>query len=75
MYQLTSVYGYLDFWIFARSRMLGLGLPLIFLPIMTAAYDGIPPARTDMASALVNMARNTGVTTCTSWPAETMSAA
>jgi len=61
MCQLTSVYGDLDFWFFARSRMLlGLGLPLIFLPIMTAAYDGIPPTRTDMASALVNMARNTG---------------
>ena len=61
MFQLTSVYGDLDFWFFARSRMLlGLGLPLIFLPIMTAAYDGIPPTRTDMASALVNMARNTG---------------
>ena len=61
MVQLTSVYGDLDFWFFARSRMLlGLGLPLIFLPIMTAAYDGIPPTRTDMASALVNMARNTG---------------
>ena len=40
--------------------LLGLGLPLIFLPIMSAAYDGIPSSKTDMASALINMARNTG---------------
>ena len=61
MYQLTSVYGDLDFWFFARTRMiLGIGLPLIFLPIITASYDGIPPNRVDMASALINAARNMG---------------
>ena len=36
------------------------GLPLIFLPIITASYDGIPPNKTDQASALINAARNTG---------------
>ncbi len=61
LYNMTSIYGDLDFWFFARSRMLlGVGLPLIFIPIMAASYDGIPPNRTDMASALVNAARNTG---------------
>ena len=61
MYQLSGVYGDLDFWFFARSRMLlGLGLPLIFLPVTTASYDGLPPGKTDMASALINAARNTG---------------
>ena len=61
MYQLTVVYGDLDFWFFARTRMaLGVGLPLIFIPIITASYDGIPPNRVDMASALINAARNTG---------------
>jgi DHA2 family multidrug resistance protein len=61
MYDLTNTYGDLGFWFLARSRMLlGLGLPLVFLPIMAAAYDGIPPARTDQASALMNAARNTG---------------
>ena len=61
MYQLTSVYGDLDFWFFARNRMvLGVGLPLIFIPIIAASYDGIPPNRVDMASALINAARNTG---------------
>lgn len=61
MYQMTNVYGDLDFWFFARSRMLlGVGLPLVFLSITTASYDGIPPDKTDQASALINAARNTG---------------
>ena len=61
MYELTNVYGDLGFWFFARTRMvLGLGLPLIFLPIINASYDGIPPGKTDQASALLNAARNTG---------------
>ncbi len=61
MYDLTNVYGDLGFWFFARSRMLlGVGLPLIFLSITTASYDGIPPEKTDQASALINAARNTG---------------
>jgi DHA2 family multidrug resistance protein len=61
MYDLTNTYGDLGFWFFARSRMLlGIGLPLIFLPILAASYDGIPPAKTDQASAMMNAARNTG---------------
>jgi DHA2 family multidrug resistance protein len=61
MYGMTNVYGDLGFWFMARSRMLlGIGLPLIFVPIMTASYDGIPPSKTDQASALINAARNTG---------------
>jgi DHA2 family multidrug resistance protein len=61
MYDLTNVYGDLGFWFFARSRMLlGAGLPLIFLPILSASYDGIPQDKTDQASALINVARNTG---------------
>jgi MFS transporter, DHA2 family, multidrug resistance protein len=61
MYDLTNTYGDLDFWFFARSRLLlGVGLPLIFVPILAASYDGLPPARTDDASALMNAARNTG---------------
>jgi MFS transporter, DHA2 family, multidrug resistance protein len=50
-----------DYWYFAWSRIyLGIGLPLIFIPITTASYDGIPPAKTDQASALINLARNFG---------------
>ena len=32
----------------------------MFIPITTASYDGIPPDKTDQASALINAARNTG---------------
>src|SRR6516165_3909016 len=61
MYEMTNVYGDLGFWYMAQSRMLlGVGLPLIFIPIMTASYDGIPRSKTDQASALINAARNTG---------------
>ncbi len=61
MYDLTNVYGGLGFWFFARSRMLlGIGLPLIFVSITAASYDGIPRDKTDQASALINAARNTG---------------
>ncbi|WP_315777152.1 MULTISPECIES: DHA2 family efflux MFS transporter permease subunit [unclassified Bradyrhizobium] len=61
MYDLTRVYANVDFWFFAESRMLiGIGLPLIFLSITTASYNGIPPEKTDQASALINAARNTG---------------
>jgi DHA2 family multidrug resistance protein len=61
MYEMTNVYGDLGFWFMARSRMLlGVGLPLIFVPIMAASYDGVPPTKTDQASALINAARNTG---------------
>src|SRR5271163_994418 len=61
MYQMTDVYGDLGFWFFAHTRMvLGVGLPLIFIPIITASYDGVPANRVDMASALINAARNTG---------------
>jgi DHA2 family multidrug resistance protein len=61
MYGMTNVYRDLGFWFMARSRMLlGVGLPLIFVPIMAASYDGIPQSKTDQASALINAARNTG---------------
>lgn len=57
----TNINPDLDFWFFAASRMLlGLGLPLIFIPIITASYDGLPPDKIDQASALMNMARNVG---------------
>ena len=40
--------------------VLSVALPLIFIPIMAASYDGLPKDKTDMASALLNAARNTG---------------
>jgi DHA2 family multidrug resistance protein len=61
MYYLTSLYGDTDFSYFAWSRMIvGVGLPLLFLPITTASYDGIPASKTDQASSLINLARNFG---------------
>jgi DHA2 family multidrug resistance protein len=61
MYALTATNGDVDFWFFAKTRMLiGVALPLIFIPITSASYDGLPKSRTDMASALLNAARNTG---------------
>jgi DHA2 family multidrug resistance protein len=61
MYGLTNLNSDLDFWFFASSRMyLGLGLPLIFIPIIMASYDGVPRGKTDQASALINAARNIG---------------
>ena len=51
---LTNVYGGLDFWFMARSRMLfGVGVPLIFIPIIAASYDGLPPGKTDQVSAML----------------------
>ncbi|WAJ26306.1 DHA2 family efflux MFS transporter permease subunit [Antarcticirhabdus aurantiaca] len=61
MWDLTRIYAGLDFGFFAWSRVyIGIGLPLIFIPITTASYDGIPPDKTDQASALINVARNVG---------------
>jgi DHA2 family multidrug resistance protein len=61
MYIMTKVNGDLGFWFFAMSRIyVGIGLPLVFLPIIAASYDGVAPGNTDMASALINVARNTG---------------
>jgi MFS transporter, DHA2 family, multidrug resistance protein len=49
------------FWFLATTRMmLGVGLPLLFLSVKNASYDGIPPDKTDRASALINAARNIG---------------
>jgi DHA2 family multidrug resistance protein len=61
MYDMTNVYGDLGFWYMARLRMLfGIGLPMIFVPITTASFDGIHPSKTDQASAIINAARNIG---------------
>jgi DHA2 family multidrug resistance protein len=61
MHDLTNLYGDVDFGFFAWSRMyLGVGLPLIFIPMLTASYEGVPPGKTDQASALINAARNIG---------------
>ncbi len=61
MYSMTNLYADLNFGFFVWSRIfIGLGLPLMFIPITTASYDGISPEKTDQASALINVARNFG---------------
>lgn len=61
MYGLTSLYADVDFAYFAWSRVfVGVGLPLILIPVLTASYAGLPPEKIDQASALMNVARNVG---------------
>jgi DHA2 family multidrug resistance protein len=61
MWSLTGIDADSGFWFFSQSRMfLGVGLPLVFIPIITASYYGIPPTKTDQASAIINASRNMG---------------
>ncbi|MCL2714068.1 MAG: DHA2 family efflux MFS transporter permease subunit, partial [Alphaproteobacteria bacterium] len=61
MYDVTRLNSDSSFWFFSLSRIyLGFGLPLIFISITSASYDGIRADQTDMASALINAARNIG---------------
>jgi DHA2 family multidrug resistance protein len=61
MYDLTRIYGDVTFWFFAWSRIyIGIGLPMIFISITAASYEGIDKSQTDQASALINVARNVG---------------
>jgi MFS transporter, DHA2 family, multidrug resistance protein len=61
MWHLTGLNGDITYGYAALSRVfLALGLPFLFLPITTASYDGIPPDKTNQASALINVARNLG---------------
>ena len=61
MYEMTRLSPDANFGFFVVSRLyLGLGLPLIFIPITAASYYGLRPDQTDQASALINAARNTG---------------
>jgi len=48
-----------DFFAWARIYQM-IGLPFLFIPINTAAYAGLPPEKTNQASALINVARNLG---------------
>ncbi|MEH2472728.1 DHA2 family multidrug resistance protein [Nitrobacteraceae bacterium AZCC 2161] len=61
MWHLTGLNGNITYGYAALSRIfLAIGLPFLFLPVMTASYDGIPPNKTNQASALLNVARNIG---------------
>ncbi|MCK1737971.1 DHA2 family efflux MFS transporter permease subunit [Bradyrhizobium sp. 138] len=61
MWHLTGLTGGITYGYAALSRIfLALGLPFLFLPVTTASYDGVPPDKTNQASALINVARNIG---------------
>ncbi|OPY98603.1 EmrB/QacA family drug resistance transporter [Bradyrhizobium sacchari] len=61
MWHLTGLTGDITYGYAALSRIfLALGLPFLFLPVTTASYDGVPPEKTNQASALINVARNLG---------------
>jgi MFS transporter, DHA2 family, multidrug resistance protein len=45
----------------ALARMFqGVGLPFLFVPITTVSYAGLPPGKSNNASALINTMRNLG---------------
>jgi MFS transporter, DHA2 family, multidrug resistance protein len=61
MYNLTNLYGDLDFWFFASSHMyLRIGVPLMIPSITMASYYGMPRDKMDQAAALITAARNVG---------------
>jgi MFS transporter, DHA2 family, multidrug resistance protein len=61
MWHLTGLNGDISYGYAAMARVyLAFGLPLLFLPITTASYEGLPPAKTNQGSALINVARNIG---------------
>jgi DHA2 family multidrug resistance protein len=61
MWHMTSLMPGASFGYFAWSRVFQMiGLPFLFIPINTVAYSGLPPAKTNQASALINVARNLG---------------
>ncbi|GJE28473.1 DHA2 family efflux MFS transporter permease subunit [Methylobacterium organophilum] len=61
MLDLTRLNPDSSFSYFVWSRVyIGMGLPIIFLSITSASYEGIDKSQTDQASALINVARNVG---------------
>ena len=61
MWHLTGLTGDISYGYAAMSRIyLAIGLPLLFLPVTTASYEGLPQEKTNQASALINVARNLG---------------
>jgi DHA2 family multidrug resistance protein len=61
LWHFTSLAPTASFDYFAWARVFQMvGLPLLFVPITTASYAGLPPEKTNQASALINVARNLG---------------
>ena len=61
MWYATTLTPHADFRYFAWARVFQMmALPFLFIPINAVAYAGLPPDRTNQASALINVARNLG---------------
>jgi DHA2 family multidrug resistance protein len=61
MWHSTSLTPDADFGFFVWARVLQtIGLPLLFIPITSASYVGLPPDKTGEASSLINVSRNLG---------------
>ena len=64
MWHLTSLGPDANFGFFAWARTYQtVGLPFMFIPILTSSYAGLAHSQTDQASALINVARNVGGST------------
>jgi DHA2 family multidrug resistance protein len=64
MWHLTSLSPDANFGYFAWARVFQtVGLPFMFVPILSSSYAGLPQNKTDQASALINVARNVGGST------------
>jgi DHA2 family multidrug resistance protein len=61
MWYSTSLVPDASFSYFATVRVFQtIGMPFMFIPINTIAYDGLPQQKTSDGSALINVARNLG---------------
>ena len=61
MWHLAGFNSAVPFWHLAWARVFqAIGLPLFFVPLNTIAYSGLPPGKSNNASALLNLMRNLG---------------
>jgi DHA2 family multidrug resistance protein len=61
MWYTTNLVPDASFSFFSWTRVFQMiGLPFLFIPINTVAYDGLAPEKTNHASSLINVARNLG---------------
>jgi len=61
MWYSTALAPNASFGFFAMIRVYQMiGLPFLFIPVNTIAYDGLPASKTNQGSALINVARNLG---------------
>jgi DHA2 family multidrug resistance protein len=61
LYHLTGLDPEVSFWTLTEDRILQVvALPFLFIPITSASYAGIPPDKTNEASAIINLMRNLG---------------